>query len=59
MPKKKLTKTQVKRKFQQLAKITYDLASDKMGYGTKSHIPMSFDALANLNNKILRIRDKL
>ena len=59
MPKKKLTKTQVKNKFKQLSRITYDLALDKMGYGTQSHIPMSLDALSNLNNKVIRIRDKL
>ena len=59
MPKKKLTKTQVNNMFKRMGKITYDLALDKMGHGTKSHIPMSFDALSNLNNKILRVRDKL
>ncbi len=59
MPKKKLTKTQVKNAFDSMARITYKLAIDKMGHGTKSNIPMSFDALSNLNNKIIRTRDKL
>ena len=40
MPKKKLTKTQVKRKLKQASTIMYDLFLDKLGQ-LKSDVPMS------------------
>ena len=41
MPRKKLTKAQVRRKLKSAATACYDLVIDKMGHGSKSHVPMS------------------
>jgi hypothetical protein len=39
MPKKKLTKAQVKRKLKTMRNIVYDLYVDRLGYGTpQSHV---------------------
>jgi len=47
MPKKKLTKTQVKKKMQNMVIVLYDLFTDKMAY-SDSFVPMS-------ENKILEL----
>jgi len=43
MPKKKLTKTQVKRASNQIIKNMYNLMIDKLGHGSKSFWPMSYN----------------
>ena len=52
MPKKKLTKAQVKRKLKALKNASYDLALDRMGYGTNSLVPITF---RKLNQDILNV----
>ena len=51
MPKKKLTKTQVKRKLKQASTIMYDLFLDKLGH-IKSEVTMS-------QNKILAVHRQI
>jgi len=51
MPKKKLTKAQVKRKLTTAINSVYDLLVDKMGHAD-SQVPMSMPKLIDLN-KIL------
>jgi len=41
MPKKKLTKAQVRTKLDQVKNRLYDLFMDKFAYGTESHVPLS------------------
>jgi len=50
MPRKKLTKTAVKRKIKILNKNVYDLLLDKMGHGSNSFIPFSKSKLLELND---------
>ena len=52
MPKKKLTKRQVKSKLMTLKNVAYDLALDRMGHGTDSLVPISF---RKLNQDILNV----
>ena len=47
MPKKKLTKIQVKRKLKTLYFAVYDLMLDKMGH-TNSDVPMSLPKLMDI-----------
>jgi|ETNmetMinimDraft_11_1059920.scaffolds.fasta_scaffold839397_1 hypothetical protein len=51
MPKKKLTKAQVKRKFKTCTKAIYDLFLDKFGH-PDSFVPMSQPAILKLNNDL-------
>ena len=53
MPRKKLTKAQVRSKLKRAATVCYDLFIDKMGHGAKSHVPMSEKALMELNKKFV------
>jgi len=59
MPKKKLTKTQVKRKLKQASTIMYDLFLDKLGH-PDSFVPMSkpkaLETLENLSRARLRVK---
>ena len=41
MPKKKLTKAQVKRKMKQIIRATYDLFLDKFAHGSRSDVSFS------------------
>jgi hypothetical protein len=50
MPKKKLTKTSVKRKIKIISKNIYDLLLDKMGHGSASFIPFSKTKMLELND---------
>ena len=52
MPKKKLTKAQIKKKFKQLINVSYDLFLDKLGYRTASEVPMSINKLLEFNKII-------
>ena len=51
MPKKKLTKTQVKRKLNALNNAVYDLLVDKMGHPS-SNVSMSMAKLLDLQKQI-------
>ena len=53
MPKKKLTKAQVKRKFLTASNAFYDLITDKMGHAD-SKVPISFNKLVELHRPMLR-----
>ena len=41
MPRKKLTKAQVKRKFKSINNLVYDLIVDRLGHNVGTHVPMS------------------
>ena len=60
MPKKKLTKAQVRRKFRNLNRDMYDLTNDKLGHGSASFVPMSINKLLELykavDNASMRIK---
>ncbi len=62
MPKKKLTKAQVKRKLKTALSSVYDLLLDKMGHGGASFVPMSLAKMLDLhkifNQAMVRIRSK-
>jgi hypothetical protein len=51
MPKKRLTKTQVKKKLKTIMNASYDLVLDKMGHAN-SDVPMSLNAILELNRKV-------
>ena len=51
MPKKKLTKAQVKKKLKTIMNASYDLVLDKMGHAN-SDVPMSLNAILELNRKV-------
>jgi len=59
MPKKKLTKAQVKRKMATARNALYDLYLDKFGYGSESIIPISFRKLEEMYNPITRAFNKM
>ena len=52
MPKKKLTKAQVKRKLKTCTTALYDLTVDKYGYGD-SAVPMSFTKLVETHKAVM------
>jgi len=51
MPKKKLTKAQVKRKLKTIMTASYDLVLDKMGH-PDSKVPMSLNKILELNRAV-------
>ena len=51
MPKKKLTKTQVRKKLKQIMAASYDLVLDKMGHAD-SFVPMSLNKILELNRAV-------
>ena len=51
MPKKKLTKAQVKRKLKTIMNASYDLFLDKVGH-VDSKVPMSLNKVLELNRSI-------
>ena len=59
MPKKKLTKTQVKRLLNSANAATYRLALDRLQHGTGSIIPISFKKLETMLGDLGRAIDKL
>jgi len=59
MPKKKLTKAQVKRKIKTASNVVYDLLLDKMGYGGASFVPMSLVKMLDLQKIFDRARTGL
>ena len=58
MPKKKLTKTQVRKKLRMASNQIYDLLTDKLAYGD-SMIPISQNKLLEINNVITRAASKM
>jgi len=58
MPKKKLTKTQVRNKLRLASNQIYDLLTDKLAYGD-SFIPISQNKLLEINNTITRAASKM
>jgi hypothetical protein len=59
MPKKKLTKAQVKRKLKSMYNAAYDLTIDKMGHGSNSFVPMSFVKINEILTQILRSQSRV
>ena len=59
MPKKKLTKAQVKRKIKTASNVVYDLLLDKMGHGGASFVPMSLAKMLDLQKIFDRARTGL
>jgi hypothetical protein len=51
MPKKKLTKTQVKRKLKTCSNAMYDMILDKMGHAN-SDVPMSLPKLMDMHKAL-------
>ena len=51
MPKKKLTKAQVKKKLKTIMNASYDLELDKMGHAD-SFVPMSLNKILELNRAV-------
>ena len=51
MPKKKLTKAQVKRKLKTCTNSMYDMILDKMGH-TNSDVPMSLPKLMDMHKAL-------
>jgi hypothetical protein len=58
MPKKKLTKAQVKKKVNQIGGNMYDLMTDKMGH-PDSFVPFGLSKLFELNEIMRRARVRL
>jgi len=63
MPKKKLTKTQIKKKLKDAQNKMYDLLLDKTTYGglggAGTDVPMSVKALIEMTNTMARALRKL
>ena len=59
MPKKILTKAQVKRKIKTTSNAVYDMLLDKMGHGTASYVPFSLDKMIDLQKIFDRARSKV
>ena len=51
MPKKKLTKAQVKRKLKTVLNMMYDLINDKMGHAN-SDVPMSIPKMLEMHKVV-------
>ena len=58
MPKKKLTKAQVKRKLKLIGNLLYDLAIDKIGH-VDSKVPISSKVLLEQQQKFSRSWQRL
>ena len=58
MPKKKLTKTQIKRKLKQALTIMYDLFLDKLGQ-LKSDVPMSQAKILDVHRQITNAEKRM
>jgi hypothetical protein len=54
MPKKKLTKAQVKKKLKTMERMMYDLATDKLGH-SDSLVPISLAGLISGPKNMLKI----
>ena len=52
MPKKKLTKAQVKRKLKTMMNALYDFNLDKFGHGPGSFVPLSVNKIITLHKEV-------
>jgi len=52
MPKKKLTKAQVKRKYKTATNALYDLYLDKLGHGNTSFVTQSRSVLVDIYSRV-------
>ena len=52
MPKKKLTKAQVKRKLKTIANACYDMLIDRFGHGD-SNVPMSYNKILEIHKAVM------
>ena len=59
MPKKKLTKAQVKAKLTSMMKTHRILMIDKMDYGSESFVPMSMSRQVKLAETLQRSRKRI
>ena len=59
MPRKKLTKTQVRRLLNVLRRDLYRLMIDRLEHGTKSEIKITFDKLKLFRRTIANAQDKI
>ena len=55
MPKKRLTKIQVNKKFKAIVNGIYDLFNDKLAYGSNSLVPMSTNKLLEVHKVFARL----
>jgi len=58
MPKKKLTKAQVKKKLKTIKNAAYDLMLDRLGHGPTSFAP-TFKTMDSINTTMQRSLSKL
>ena len=58
MARKKLTRTKVKIFMNDIVKKMYQLGTDKVLHGSQSNVPFSYNMLANLQDKLIKMRDK-
>jgi len=58
MPKKKLTKAQVKRKLKTCANAMYDLFLDKLGHAN-SDVPMSQNKILDVHRQITNAQKRM
>ena len=59
MPKKKLTKAQVKRKMRQITRATYDLFLDKFAHGSRSDVSFSSAKIMELHQVFGKALDRI
>ena len=59
MPKKKLTKAQVKRKIKTMNRALYDLMIDRMAYTSKSECKMTFEKMMSFKKYATSAADKV
>ena len=59
MPKKKLTKTQVKKKIKLMMRTVTDLTIDKGVHGANSLVPMSLPKIIAMSNELSRAESRV
>jgi hypothetical protein len=59
MPKKRLTKAQVKRKIKSSSDAVYYMLLDKMAHGANSYVPFSLTKLIDLQKVFDRARSQV
>ena len=59
MPKKKLTKTQVRKKINVIRRALYLLMIDRLNFGTKSDVKMTFNKIEEFYTAIGKAQDKI
>tara|TARA_R100000664_G_scaffold24749_1_gene34612 strand:- start:221 stop:403 length:183 start_codon:yes stop_codon:yes gene_type:complete len=59
MPKKRLTKAQVKRIMRSMVDMANKLTRDKLDHRSKSFVPMSFNAIFDIGTKLFNARNRI